>query len=68
MSRPTLPEPVKVISSIFSGNRDIMNETILAMSDEFGEIDYLSALTPFEYTDYYAKESGGGLVRRFTIF
>jgi len=68
MSIPTLPEPVKVISSIFSGNRDIMNETILAMSDELGEIDYLSALTPFEYTDYYAMELGPSLVRRFISF
>ena len=68
MSRPVLPEPVKIISSIFSGNRDILNETITALSEEFGEIDYISALVPFEYTDYYTGELGSSLVRRFISF
>lgn len=68
MSRPALPEPVKVISSMFSGNRDILNEAITALSEEFGEIDYISVLTPFEYTDYYTRELGPSLVRRFISF
>ncbi|MEA3486094.1 MAG: DUF4416 family protein [Thermodesulfobacteriota bacterium] len=68
MSRPTFPEPVKLISSVFSGNRDILNKTITRLSKEFGGLDYISALVPFEYTDYYAKESGASLVRRFISF
>ena len=68
MSRPTLPEPVKLISSIFSGSRDILNKTITILSEELGGLDYISALAPFEYTDYYAKESGASLVRRFISF
>ncbi|MEA2014796.1 MAG: DUF4416 family protein [Thermodesulfobacteriota bacterium] len=68
MSRPVLPEPVKVISSIFSGNLDILNETIAALSDKFGGIDYVSPIIPFQYTDYYTKELGPSLVRRFISF
>ncbi len=68
MSRPAFPEPVKIISSVFSGSRNILNETITILSEEFGGIDYISALVPFEYTDYYAKESGHSLVRRFISF
>lgn len=68
MSRPTLPEPVKMISSIFSGSRDMLKEVITALSEEFGEIDYISALTPFEYTDYYTRELGPSLFRRFISF
>ena len=68
MSKPVFPEPVKLISSIFSGNRSILNKTITILSEEFGELDYISALMPFEYTDYYAKESGTSLVRRFISF
>ncbi|MBW2558153.1 MAG: DUF4416 family protein [Deltaproteobacteria bacterium] len=68
MSRPAFPEPVKIISSVFSGSRDMLNETITILSEEFGGIDYISALVPFEYTDYYAKESGHSLVRRFISF
>lgn len=68
MSRPALPERVKMISSIFSGNRDILNGAITALSEEFGEIDHISALTPFAYTDYYAKELGSSLFRRFISF
>ena len=68
MSRPTFPEPVKLISSVFSGSRDILNKTITILSEEFGGLDYISALVPFEYTDYYAKESGTSLIRRFISF
>ncbi|MEA1971466.1 MAG: DUF4416 family protein [Thermodesulfobacteriota bacterium] len=59
---------MKLISSVFSGNRDILNKTITILSEEFGGLDYISALVPFEYTDYYAKESGTSLVRRFISF
>ena len=68
MSKPTSPEPVKLISSVFSGSRDILNETVTILSKEYGEPDYISAVVPFEYTDYYTKESGNSLVRRFISF
>ncbi len=68
MSKPTVPEPVKLISSVFSGSKEILNKTITILSKEFGAPDYISAIVPFEYTDYYTKESGEALVRRFISF
>ena len=68
MSRPVPPEPVKVISSVFSGREDVMRRAIAALPRILGDIDYVSGVLPFEYTDYYKKESGAGLVRRFVSF
>jgi hypothetical protein len=36
--------------------------------DEWGTIDFESALLPFTHTPYYAKEFGVGLVRRIWSF
>jgi hypothetical protein len=68
MSRPKFPEPVKLVSSVFSGNKALLDETIERMSDKFGNIDYITEYIPFEYTDYYKKEMGGSLIRRFIAF
>lgn len=68
MSRPVLPEPVKIVSSIFSGNMDIVGTTIDMLSKEWGSLDYVSAVLPFDYTGYYETELGGNLVRRFVSF
>jgi len=68
MSRPIPPAPVKIISSVFSGSTDILHKAITLLSEELGHIDYISALMPFSYTDYYEKELGACLVRRFVSF
>ena len=68
MSRPVPPEPVKVISSVFSGREDVMRRAIAALPRILGDIDYVSGVLPFEYTDYYEKESGADLIRRFVSF
>ncbi len=65
MSRPTPPEPVKIVSSVLSGSIDILHKAITILSERLGEIDYISAVLPFTYTDYYEKELGADLVRRF---
>lgn len=68
MSKPVLPEPVKMVCSIFSGNTDIVGTTIDILSAEWGTPDYVSDVLPFDYTDYYETELGGNLVRRFVSF
>lgn len=68
MSKIHIPDPVKLISSIFSPERDILAETIRRLFKEFGDTDYISKLIPFDYTDYYREEMGGFLVRRFISF
>jgi len=56
MSKIYLSDPVKLISSIFSPEKDILAETIRRLFKEFGD------------TDYYREEMGGSLVRRFISF
>jgi hypothetical protein len=68
MSRPSSPEDVKLIMSLFSKDRALINEALEALSATYGEADFISPFLDFAYTDYYAKEMGPGLVRRFVSF
>ncbi len=68
MSQPKYPGPVKLISSIFSNNKDLLNIIIKELSNKFGNIDYISKFMLFDYTSYYEKEMGTSLFRRFISF
>ncbi|MBU2055554.1 MAG: DUF4416 family protein [Proteobacteria bacterium] len=61
-------EAVKLIASLFSGEGRLLGDALNALSERYGRADFISAPTPFAYTDYYAKEFGGSLVRRFAAF
>ena len=68
MSDAQPPEAVKLIASLFSGDERLLGDAIQAMSERYGEADFISAPAPFTYTDYYEKEFGGSLIRRFIAF
>jgi len=68
MSKPKGPEPVKLISSIFSNDRGLLVEILMALSAEYGRADFISEFIPFDYTNYYEKEMGKILTRRFVSF
>jgi hypothetical protein len=68
MSDPQPPEAVKLIVSLFSGDGRLLSDAIEALSGKYGRPDFISAPAPFAYTDYYTKEFGGVLVRRFIAF
>jgi hypothetical protein len=68
MSEPKISDPVKLISSIFSGNPVLVEKAIRKLSEKFGAIDFISEYMSFEYTGYYAKEMGNALIRRFISF
>lgn len=68
MSKPKNPEPVKLISSIFSSDKDLLAEILRELSEKYGRADFVSEFIPFDYTDYYAKEMGQSLVRRLVSF
>jgi hypothetical protein len=65
MSKPNPTEPVKLVFSIFATQVARLNETITILSAAYGQPDFLSAVIPFDYTDYYCAEMGENLVRRF---
>lgn len=68
MSKLKSPEPVKLILSMFSADRDLLGEILGKLSEKYGKTDFISEFIPFDYTDYYAREMGQSLVRRFASF
>ena len=65
MSKPTPAPPVKLIFSVLAKEAELLNETISVLARHYGQPDYISAIMPFDYTDYYSTEMGENLSRRF---
>ncbi|MBN3040759.1 MAG: DUF4416 family protein [Candidatus Omnitrophica bacterium] len=63
-----IPKPVKFISGFIYSEEKIFNKTIRLMTKKFGRIDFQSKIIPFDFTDYYEKEMGQNLKRRFVSF
>ncbi len=68
MSRPLHADSVKLVASVFSSDGALINETIGSLVDLYGPADYVSELISFSYTDYYEKEMGAHLQRKFVAF
>jgi hypothetical protein len=68
MSDPQAPEKVKLVASLFSGDLRIIEKAVELLSKKYGLIDYISSPLSFSYTDYYEKEFGSSLKRRFVAF
>lgn len=68
MSTPNDSDDVKLISSLFSSERDLIDKVILEMEELFGSIDTISPWLFFDRTRYYEKEMGWPLHRRFITF
>lgn len=68
MSKLKIPEPTKLISSIFSANTELLGEILGELVEKYGSTDFISEFMSFDYTDYYAKEMGQSLIRRFVSF
>ncbi len=68
MSDPQPPDAVKLMASLFSGDDRLLGDAVRILSERYGRADFISAPAPFTYTDYYAKEFGGSLIRRFVAF
>jgi hypothetical protein len=68
MSRPSPPQPVKLLVSLITGDAHLLPGVAEELSQTYGKIDYMSACIPFTATTYYAAEMGEGLVRRLITF
>ena len=68
MSNPKEPDKVKLISSLFSPKKEIIENVILQFSKVFGPVDWTSPELLFDRTRYYAEEMGWPLYRRFISF
>jgi hypothetical protein len=63
-----IPNRVKLFVGMLSVAEELFTETEKKLVLHFGEIDFGSKPIPFTYTDYYEKEMGKGLLRRFVSF
>ncbi|HET57290.1 MAG TPA: DUF4416 family protein [Deltaproteobacteria bacterium] len=62
------PDPVKLVASLLSTERDLIPGVIGALAERYGKTDYVSSILHFDFTTYYRKEMGPDLVRRFITF
>jgi hypothetical protein len=68
MSHPHEPVPVKLISSLFSPEKALLEGAITEMTGVYGALDWISSELYFDRTTYYAREMGWPLHRRFVAF
>ncbi len=63
------PENVKLISGLISNDENLLDKIgVLLEKILKNKIDFKSDIIDFTYTDYYNKEMGDGLKRRFLSF
>lgn len=68
MSNPIYPEQVKLISSVFSPEEDLVEGVLTELEKLFGAIEWKSPSLFFDRTRYYEREMGWPLYRRFITF
>ncbi len=62
------PQTVKLIIGFIFQDESILTQTERRLKKHFGPIDYESPILPFTQTDYYQKEFGNDLKRKFISF
>ncbi len=62
------PGLVKLIVGILACNEELAGRAVRDMEQLWGGTDIISDIIPFNYTDYYRKEMGEGLLRMFVSF
>ena len=68
MSEITQPQPAKLIMGMLSSVRTLFEEVEILLEKKLGKIDVKSDIIPFDFTDYYKKEMGPNILRRFFSF
>ena len=68
MGRETEPKPAKLFMSLIAPEDDILQRGIQDLVLTYGEVDFISERLPFNFTNYYAREMGEPLFRRFITF
>lgn len=68
MSSPRVSEDVKLICSLFSSDEKLIDRVIDELRADYGPTDWVSPSLFFDCTEYYAREMGWPLHRRFISF
>ncbi|MFA5389738.1 MAG: DUF4416 family protein [Candidatus Omnitrophota bacterium] len=68
MGKAKKTRSVKLIVGMLTRNQKLFDRAEEFFIKKFGPLDYESPALPFNYTDYYKKEMGGPLKRKFISF
>jgi hypothetical protein len=68
MSRPKDPEPALLVIGLLHRPGFDLPPLTARLEREFGASADLSEAAPFDFTEYYAREMGPGLLRRLLMF
>ena len=68
MGRPKEPGPAKLFMSIIALQEEFFERGLESLQSAFGKVDFVSKRFSFDQTDYYHKEMGFPLFRRFVTF
>ncbi len=68
MSKPVPADAVKLMVSMLAAADNAVNEALRSLSERYGTPDYISHQQFFNYSDYYERQMGSPLVRRFVFF
>ncbi len=68
MSTPALPLAVKPVASLILAREDLATPVLRQLATYLGPVDLVGPLWSFTFTDYYAREMGGGLWRCLASF
>ncbi|MFH1782347.1 MAG: DUF4416 family protein [Candidatus Omnitrophota bacterium] len=63
-----IPQRAKLIIGLLAKDISLFEKVEEFFIAHFGDIDFRSKILPFDYTDYYEKEMGKKLKRRFVSF
>lgn len=64
----TTPQNVKLFVGMLAGKTALFEAVEPKLKALFGEIDLISPVWPWKHTNYYEKEMGKELLRRFVFF
>jgi hypothetical protein len=62
------PKPVKLFIGMLSTEPALFDICADIVCRDYGPIDYQSGIVPWTYSDFYQKEMGPGIVRKFIFF
>ena len=68
MKKSDQPLPVKLVTGLLYREEEWLSRGLEDLSTEFGRTDFVSNVIPFYYTDYYFREMGRPLFRKFVSF
>jgi hypothetical protein len=66
--KPKKVVPAKLVVGLLGQDRHLLAQAESALTETFGAVSVKSKEMPFDFTDYYKKEMGAGLVRRWVGF